>query len=162
MIGEEFITKWRNRCDPDGTPMVGIVVNWDKIQANSKVIQFLGKEAWEKILDYAPPWHIDGVVKPFKQWIGDSAYLEEIEREKQAGKLHHYERNGLEYPYFCIFALEDCSKGVVGDGNHRFLNCRYLESEGKDLSKDISRCTVDILCVNNLSEIIQDAIFLNY
>jgi|SRR3990167_8933535 len=162
MTSGDFINKWRDQKDPDGTPLVGIVVNWEKISPQSKLVQFSGREAWQRMLEYAPPWHNDGTVKPFKQWIGSRAYVEEIEREKQAGKLGYYEKNGLEHPFFCVFATEDGLKGVVGDGNHRFLNCKFLEGQGKDFSQDIARCTLDILCLPNLSKVIQDAVFPDY
>lgn len=162
MTANDFMNKWKDEKDPDGTPMVGIVVHWEKISPQSRVVQLLGQEAWQRMLEYAPPWHNAGVVKPFKQWIGSEAYMEEIERERQAGKLEYYENNGLEYPFFCVFATGDGLRGVVGDGNHRFLNCEFLEGQGKDFSQDIARCTLDVLYLPNLSEVIQDRVFPDY
>ncbi|HKC04653.1 MAG TPA: hypothetical protein VKC54_02170 [Patescibacteria group bacterium] len=162
MTTEDFVKKWRWQTDPDGTPMVGIVVMWDKIPLDSKVITFEGEDAWKKIMDYAPPWHNEGVVKPFSQWVGSKGFNDEIESERKHGKLKYYEENGLEYPFFCVFATEDGSKGIIGDGNHRFVNCKYLVDQGKDLGSDISRCTLEVLCLKNLPEVIQDAVFPNY
>ena len=162
MTAEDFINKWRWQSDPDGTPMVGIVVNWDRIPLDSNVVTFMGADAWKKIMDYAPPWHNDGVVKPFSQWIGSKGFSDEVESEKKAGKLDYYNKHGLEYPFFCVFATKDGSKGIIGDGNHRFVNCKYLQDHGKDLSMDIARCRLEVICLDNLSEIIQDAVFPNY
>lgn len=163
MNAKDFIDKWRWQKDPDGTERVGIVVNWEGISMDAKVFQYSGEEAWKKIEEYAPPWHHEGgVVKSFSIWIGSEKYLAEIEREKQTGKLNIYDEHGLEYPFFCVFATADGSKGIVGDGNHRFINCRYLIDQGKDIKEDINRCTLDVLCLENLSEIIQDTVFPNY
>ncbi len=146
MTTEEFINKWRWQKDPDGSEMVGIVINWDKIP------------------NYAPPWHYEGgEIRPFSHWVGSKSYLEEIERERKAGKLSYYDEHGLEYPFFCVFANADGSKGIVGDANHRFINCRYLiDYQSKDLKNDIARCTLDILCLENLKEVIQDTVYPNY
>ena len=162
MTANDFINNWKDKRDPDGTPMVGIVVCWEKISPQSNVIRVTGQDAWQNILEFAPPWHLNGVVKPFKEWLETKEFLEEVERERITGKLGHYEEKGLEFPHFCVFANENGLKGIVGDGNHRFLNCKFLESQGKDFKQDIARCTLDILCLNNLSEVIQDTVFPSY
>lgn len=163
MNGKDFTNKWKDQKDPDGTSRVGIVVNWEEISLDAKVLQYSGKKAWNKIKEFAPPWHHEeGVVRPFSIWIGSEKYLAEIEREKLAGKLKYYEEHGLEYPFFCVFANKDGSKGIVGDGNHRFVNIIYLIDQGKDMESDIIRCTLEILCLDNLSDVIQDKILPGY
>ena len=101
-------------------------------------------------------------METFKNLIGSQGYLMEIEKEKTNERYKRYESHGLEYPNFCVFANSDGTKGIVGDGNHRFIDCRYLMDQGKDLSRDIDRCTLDVICLTNLSEVIQDSVYPNY
>lgn len=164
MTAQEFIKKWTNMWDLDGTPAVGIVINWKRIPLNSKVIQLLGRGAWNKIYQFSPPWDFGtNIRKPLRHWIDTKCpnYLQLIVDETNNGKMQFYQNNGLTYFDFCVFA-NTSDKGVLGDGNHRFLICDYLKSKGKDFSKDIERCRLEILYLENLEEVIESKIMPNY
>ena len=155
MNTDEFIATWREMKDADGTPSVGIGIYWDNIQTqNSKVHQFYGAEAWEKIgLFYTPVW---GNFRrtTLKQWLDQSRsdYLQFVDEEKV--KIEFYDKNGMVYPLFCAFADESGEIGVLGDGSHRYIDCNYLIFKGKDLSNDIKNCRLDVLCVPDLAAIL--------
>ncbi len=162
MTVEEFIKKWKDKRIPSGAPVIGIVVNWHKILPNAKVVQHFGEEAWNKIYDFSPPWnHETNQRRAFRHWIEAQSpnYWGVIKKESIT---YHCSRDGLEYPFFCAFADATGGKGVLADGNHRFLICDYLKGQGQDFSKDIEQCTLDILCLPNLFEVIQVTVFPNY
>lgn len=160
MSADEFVKEWMDKKDTDDTPSVGIGIFWDKVQTqNSTVQQFFGKEAWEKIGEFwAPHWgHFTRTI--LKEWLNQSRpdYQLFIDEEKSAGKIDLYDREGLIYPEFCAFADENGLIGSMGDGCHRYIDCNYLILNGKDLSADIDKIRLDILCVLDLSAILSPA-----
>jgi hypothetical protein len=157
MNAEEFVTLWENMKDIDYSPAVGIGVYWRNIPIqNSTVQQYFGKDAWEKVgLFYAPLW---GNFKrtTLKEWLNQSRpdYQKFIDEEKV--KIGFYDKNGLVYPDFCAISDETGLIGVLGDGSHRYIDCNYLILNGKDLSNDINKCRLDVLCVPNLDSVLSE------
>src|SRR3989344_1756383 len=101
MNTDEFIATWREMKDADGTPSVGIGIYWDNIQTqNSKVHQFYGAEAWEKIGLFYTPVRGNFRRTTLKQWLDQSRsdYLQFVDEEKV--KIEFYDKNGMVYPLF--------------------------------------------------------------
>lgn len=156
MNTNKFISYWRNKLDHDGSPAVGIGIEWDKVSQDSKVIQYTGHDAWNKIGDfYTPLWGgFDRTI--LKEWLNPdrSDYSKFINEEKSAGRIHFYNKNGLTYPDFCAFADYSGSKGILGDGSHRYIDCNYLIINGKDFTEDIKKCRLDIICLKNFHDVL--------
>lgn len=162
MNADEFIKKWEDKLDTDDTPLVGVDKNWDKIKDDSLVIQFKGEEAWQKIYKFTPPWYAYGMRLPFRDLIDSSReYQNEIKREKEKKEQNKFDyilKYGLSGPLsptFIAFADLTGSRGVLGDGCHRFLVADFvIRDKMRDLSEDIKRTEIDIICLENFSEVL--------
>lgn len=158
MNAQEFILywHWQNKKDHDGTPAVGIDIHWDKIPKDSKVMQYFGKSAWDKIGDFFPPLWGNFKRTPLREWLNPNRpdYNKFIEEEKSVNKIQLYEEKGLIYTEFCAFADELGERGILADGSHRFIDCNYLIINGKELTKEIEKCRLDIICLKNLHEVL--------
>jgi len=163
MNAEEFIWKWKYARDADSTPLVGIDVDWVRIGLNSEVCEFSGRTAWEKIYDLALPWFNQDRGKPIRVLLSEDSkeYLKVVreEQEKQPENKFEYIREvGLVAPLspsFVAFADFHGSRGVLGDGCHRFVVADHLiRSEGLDLSGDLERTELDTIYLENLDEVI--------
>lgn len=157
MTAYEFILEWSNKRDTDNTQAVGIGIFWSKIQIqNCTVQQYFGEEAWKKMEEFwAPLWgHFTRTT--LKEWLNQLRpdYQLFIDEEKAAGKIDLYNEEGLIYPEFCAFADKTGLVGSMGDGCHRFIDCNYLILNGKDLSADIKKVRLDVLCVPDLTAIL--------
>jgi hypothetical protein len=156
MNAEEFITYWQNKKDHDGSDSVGVGIHWDKIRLTSKVNQYFGMNAWDEIGEfYAPLWGGFDRTK-LKGWLNPSRhdYNKFIDEEKSVGKIDLYKEKGLIYPDFCAFSDTSGKNGILGDGCHRYIDCNYLMMNGMDFSKDIQKCRLDVICVDNLNEVL--------
>ncbi len=155
MTADEFIAEWKDKKDTDGTPAVGIGIFWHKVQPqNSTVQQFFGKEAWEKIGQfYAPNWG-NFTRTTLNEWLDQSRpdYQKFIDEEKV--KIEFYKQNGLIYPLFPAFADKNGTIGSLGDGSHRYIDCNYLILNGLDMSSDIEKIRLDVLCVPDITAIL--------
>lgn len=152
MTANEFIIKWQTAINYLGLRSVGINVRWDKISLNSVVNQFSGKNAWNKLYTFTPPWF--KTPKTFQYLIDnkDSDYQQIVTEETSNGKIEYYRKNGLMEPFFCAFANKDGSFVLLGDGNHRFLDCLHLIHEKNvNLKSDIDRSTLDIIYLDNFN-----------
>lgn len=163
MTASEFINKWKGEKDSDGTPLVGIIVYWENIKPDSKVIRLIGNQAWERIYDFTPPWYAREKRLPFRDFIKRKGqeYQGEISMEKGKigyNKFEYIKKYRLTPPLstkFVAFAELSGSKGVLGDGCHRFLVADYLiHNENIDLTKDIEGAELDIICLQNFNEVI--------
>lgn len=153
---DEFVGQWTSKKDTDGSDAVGLDIAWPAIPKDSKVIQFFGQVAWEKMKDfYAPVW---GNFRRTKlgEWLDNTRddYQRFIDEEKI--KIEFYKNNGLPVGYreFCGFADESGETGVLADGNHRYIDCNYLILQGADIRNDIEECRLDVLCVKELSSVL--------
>lgn len=155
MTAREFIQKWSKAINYLGLPSVGIHKNWGKIPENSRVHQFYGNDAWNRIYDTTPPWF--ETPKTFRQLIDnkDTNYRSEILKEIINGKIRRFATQGLEDSIFCAFANQDGSFILLGDGNHRFLDCSFLVNLGKDFSNDIDKTKLDIIYLENFEEVLE-------
>lgn len=156
MTTDEFIKKWRESTNHLDLPSVGIHVGWDLIPSGSKVEQLSDKSAWNKIYGFIPSWFKNP--KTFKQLTdsGDSDYQQIIKEETDNGKLEYYRSRGIKEPFFPAFSNEDGSFVLLGDGNHRFLDCAHLIStESLDLESDLSLTTLDIIYLKNFDEVMK-------
>ncbi len=149
----EFVSEWQNKKDPDGTPAVGIGIYWGMIKPSSSIEQYFGKEAWEKIGEYYAPIWGNFTRTKMKEWLNVERedYQKFIDEEKI--KIDFYRKNGLIYPEFCAFPDFETSSGVLGDGCHRYINCNYLIMK-ENPSFDVSKCRLDVVVVENLSEVL--------
>ncbi len=157
MTADEFIAEWKNKKNTDSTPAVGIGIFWDKVDTvNSTVKQFFGEEAWKKMEEFWAPYWGHFTRTTLREWLGQSRldYQLFIDEERAAGKIDLYDREGLIYPEFCAFTDKTGSVGSMGDGCHRFIDCNYLILNGKDLSADIKKVRLDVLCVPDLTAIL--------
>lgn len=154
MTADEFINKWRPAINYLGLPTVGIHVDWDNIPSNSVVTQYSGRDAWDKIYNFTPPWFDQP--KTFKQLIDDfdANYKGEILAEIANGKMQRYASQGLADPHFCAFTNPSESMIILGDGNHRFLDCSYLITLRKNLNSDIDRSELDLIHLENFEDIL--------
>lgn len=155
MTAAEFICKWRNAINYLRLPSVGIHVGWNIIPIDSRVDCLSGKKAWERIYTCVPPWFKTPQI--FRQLIDtkNTDYADIVTAETNNGKIEWYRNHGLQEPYFCAFANEDGSFTMLGDGNHRFLDCLYLiHEEGKNFSNDIQNTTLDIIFLTNCRDVI--------
>ncbi len=156
MTATIFINKWRNSINYLGLPSVGIHVGWDVIPMDSKVEIFSGEDAWKKIYKCTPPWFKSP--KIFQQLVDvkDSDYLQIVKEETENGKIEYYRRNGLREPFFCAFTNQQGSFMMLGDGNHRFLDCLYLiHDENRNFDKNIQNTTLDIIYLANLDDVLK-------
>lgn len=155
MTARDFIKKWQSSLNYLGLPSIGIHVGWTIIPIDSKVESISGKEAWEKIYDCTPPWF--ETPKTFKQLMdGDNTnYRSEILKEIVNGKIQRFATQGLNDPLFCAFANQNGSFILLGDGNHRFLDCSFLMSLGRDFSKDSCKTKLDIIYLQNFEKVLE-------
>lgn len=155
MTATEFISKWSTAINYLGLPSVGIHKNWEKIPANSRVTQFYGTDAWNRLYHTIPPWYESP--KKFRQLIyeNDSNYRGEILMEIANGKMQRFATQGLDDPKFCAFANQDGSFILLGDGNHRFLDCSFLMNLGKDFSNDILNAELDVIYLENFENVLE-------
>ena len=151
----QFIVKWRASRNYLGLPSVGIHVSWDQIPLDSRIEQLVGQNAWDRLYDFTPPWFQEP--KTFHRLIStsDPDYLAIVQEETNNGKLELYRNDGLRNPFFCAFANHDGSFGILGDGNHRFVDCTYLiDQQARDFASDLSRCTLDVIYVANFDRVL--------
>lgn len=156
MTAREFIDKWRTLLNYLNRPSVGIHVGWEIIPADSRVETLYGREAWEKIYGSTPPWFKSA--KTFKELVEakDADYNQIVKEETDNGKIEYYLKNGLPEPLFCAFANTDGSFILLGDGNHRFLDCNYLIYEKNiNLNNDIDKASVDIIYLSNFADVLR-------
>jgi len=155
MTSADFIKKWRNSINYLNQRSVGIHVGWDLIPPNSTVENLNGETAWKKIYTTTPPWF--KVPQTFQQLVNtkNEDYLQIVDEETKNGKLKYYRQKGILEPFFCAFSNQDGSFLLLGDGNHRFLDCIYLiHDEDKIFECYIKNTTVDIICLPNFDEVI--------
>lgn len=156
MTGKEFIKKWETALNYLGYRSVGINVRWPLISLDSKVEELTGKEAWDKLYSFTPPWF--KTPKTFQYLVDsrDSDYKQIVKEETDNGKIEYYRKNGLTEPHFCAFANKDGSFVLLGDGNHRFLDCLHLiHEENINLEADIERCTLEIIYLDNFNDVLE-------
>lgn len=156
MTTDGFCKKWRSATNYLGLPAVGIHVNWKQITEDSLVKQLFGKEAWEQLYEFSPPWFKKP--KTFRGLIDskDSDCLQIIKEEADNGKLEYYRKNGLTDTSFCAFADSNSAFVLLGDGNHRFLDCAYLiDEEKRSFAQEIEKTSVDIIYFNNFDQVME-------
>jgi len=156
MTAEEFIQKWKNSTNYLGLPSVGIHVGWDLIDLNSQVKTFSGQKAWNLLYDYNPPWFKRH--QTFQQLVEtkNADYSQIVKEETDNGKLEYYRKNGLTDTSFCAFGNHNGSFVLLGDGNHRFLDCAYLiDVEKRSFASEIGKTSVDIIYLNNFDQVIE-------
>lgn len=156
MNAQEFVNEWIHKKDTDDTNAVGIAINWNAIPFDSKVLQFYGSSAWEKIETfYTPVWGNFSRTK-LSGWLNPNRtdYKKFIDEEQL--KIEFYKNYGLPIGYreFCAFADDSGNIGVLGDGSHRFIDCNYLILQGTDLGSEIALCRLDVICIKDLSKIL--------
>lgn len=163
MTAGDFVKKWRTLQDTDFSRLVGIEVKWDSIKPSSRVISYHGRDAWNKIYDFTPPWYVPSERKTFREMVDlkTSNYLNEIDMEKNKkseNKFEFIKKVGLKYPLepvFLVFSNSSGTKGVLGDGCHRFLVASYLINVEKlNLASDINKTDLDIICLDNFEQVI--------
>lgn len=155
MTAQKFINKWRNSLNYLNLPTIGIHVGWENIPIDSKVENLSGDEAWETIYNCAPPWF--KTPKTFKVLVNsrDADFNKIVKEETDNGKIEYYRLNGLPEPFFCAFANTDGSFKLLGDGNHRFLDCLYLiHEEKKDFNNDIKNTVLDVIYLQNFEQVL--------
>ena len=164
MTAADFIQKWQNSINYLGLPSVGIHVGWDIIPADSKVDRLSGEEAWNKIYSCTPPWF--KTPKNFRQLVDakDADYSQIVKEETDNGKIEYYRQKGLQEPLFCAFATEDGSFMLLGDGNHRFLDCIHLiHDKNHNFNKDLTNTTLDVIYLANFNDVVRpDNIWANW
>lgn len=156
MKATDFINKWCKSINYLKLPSVGIHVNWGEIPEDSLVKQLLGKDGWEQLYGFTPPWF--KTPKTFKDLINskDSDCIQIVKEETDNGKLEYYRKNGLTDTSFCAFSNHDGSFVLLGDGNHRFLDCAYLiDVEKRSFASDIEKTSVDIIYLDNFDQVIE-------
>lgn len=156
MTAEEFIQKWQNSINYLGLPSVGIHVGWDLIDLSSQVKTLSGQEAWNLLYACKPPWFKKPQI--FRELVAtkNSDYLQIVTEETNNGKIEYYRRNGLKEPAFCVFAKQDGSFMLLGDGNHRFFDCIYLiDTEKRNFDSDIEKTMVDVIYLFNLADVLR-------
>ena len=139
-----------------GLSAVGIHVNWEQIRADSSVKQVIGERAWERLYKFTPPWFKEP--KTFRDLINrkDSDCLQIVKEETDNGKLEYYRKNGLTDTSFCAFGNHNCSFVLLGDGNHRFLDCAYLiDTDKRNFAPEIEKTSVDIVRLDNFDQVIE-------
>ena len=155
MTAQEFVNKWKNSLNYLNLPTVGIHIDWDIIPLDSKVENLSGSEAWKKIYNCTPPWF--KTPKTFKELVEsrDPDFNQIVKEETDNGKIEYYRQNGLAEPVFCAFANTDGSFKMLGDGNHRFLDCLYLiYEEKKDFNNDIQNTVLDVIYLENFDQVL--------
>lgn len=156
MKTQDFINKWRYAINYLNRPAVGIHVGWDIIPQDSRVEVMTGKEAWEKIYSFTPPWF--QTPQTFQQLVDakNQDFMQIVGEETGNGKIEYYRKNGLQEPHFCAFSNQDGSFTLLGDGNHRFLDCLYLiHEENRNFDNDLQNTTLDIIYLENLPEVLK-------
>lgn len=156
MAATDFINRWRNSINYLKLPSVGIHVNWEQIPEDSLVKHLFGKGAWEQLYKFSPPWFKEP--KTFRDLINskDSDCLQIVKEETDNGKLEYYRKNGLTDASFCAFGSHNSSFVLLGDGNHRFLDCAYLiDVEKLSFAPEIEKTSVDIIYLNNFDQVIE-------
>jgi len=156
MTAGEFIQKWQNSRNYLGLPSVGIHVDWNLINLNSLVKTYSGQDGWNLLYTCTAPWF----KKPqtFKELINtkNADCLQIIQEETDNHKIEYYQRNGLKEPFFCAFAKQDGSFILLGDGNHRFLDCIYLiDHQYHDFGDDIKKTSVDVIYLTNFVDVLR-------
>lgn len=156
MTTEEFILKWRSPINHLGFPTVGIHVGWELIPLDSKVKTFLGKGAWEIVLKNTPPWFKKPQTFNELSKNQNSDYQQIVKEETENGKIEYYRTHGLKEPHFCSFANIDKTFMLLGDGNHRLLDCLHLiNKESKKFDKEIAGATIDIIYLSNFTDVLR-------
>lgn len=156
MKAVDYITKWRNSINYLNLPSVGIHVGWDLISHDSKVIILAGNEAWAKIYSFTPPWF--KTPQTFQPLVDTKNldYMDIVKAETNNGKIDYYRQNGLQEPFFCAFSNLNGSFTLLGDGNHRFLDCLHLiHEESRNFDKYIQNTQLDIVYLDNFDEVMK-------
>jgi len=152
----DFIQKWHNSFNYLGLPTIGINVCWEQISDHSRINQFSGIEAWNYIYKFTPPWF--KIPKTFRDLINskDTDCLQIVKEETDNGKLEYYREKGLTDTSFCAFGNRNGSFILLGDGNHRFLDCAYLiDVEKHNFASEIEKTSLDIIYLNNFDQVIE-------
>lgn len=154
----DFIYEWFHQYDVhDRKRTVGIGVDWNKIRPTSVVKQFYGKEAWLKIGNfYAPVW---GGYERTKliEWLNPLRFDYQRFIEEEKSKIDMYRKIGLCPDKFCAFADSSGDNGVLGDGNHRYIDFNYLILEDEQYKKQLSHCRLDVICLENLNDVLSSS-----
>lgn len=138
-----------------GLPTIGIHVGWDIIPLDSKVETISEKTAWETLLRSTPPWFKTPQTFNQLRESQNSDYQQIVKEETENGKVDYYRSNGLEEPYFCIFANIDGSFMLLGDGNHRLLDCIHLiNAEKKNFDMNFEKTQIDIIYLTNFEQVL--------
>lgn len=155
MAGQDFVNKWKNSINYLNLPTVGIHVSWNLIAASSRVVELQSEEAWRQIYKFTPPWFKSP--KTFGELIDKAGqdYKAIVLEEILNGKIARMTDRGLEDPNFCAFAGTSSELVILGDGNHRFLNCNFLMWLGKDFDSDIQNTKLDVIHLDNFEEVIK-------
>ncbi|OGK30110.1 hypothetical protein A3I56_00410 [Candidatus Roizmanbacteria bacterium RIFCSPLOWO2_02_FULL_43_10] len=156
MTAEDFIKKWQGSINYHGLPTVGINVQWSIIPLDSKVGVLSGIKAWERLYHCVPPWF--ETPQTFRNLVDtkNSDYQQIVREETEQGKIEYYHTKGLQEPFFCVFASQDGSFNLLGDGNHRFLDCIHLiHYQNHNFDEDIKRTSVDIIYLTNFVDVLR-------
>jgi hypothetical protein len=79
-----------------------------------------------------------------------------VGEETGNGKIEYYRKNGLLEPYFCAFSNQDGSYTLLGDGNHRFLDCLYLvHHESQDFRNYIKNSSLEIIYLESFRDVLR-------
>lgn len=162
MNASGFVNYWSARIDTIGLikPTVGIAISWSRIKKDAKVRQFTGQDGWKYMgCLWTPIW---GNFKRTKlsDWLDTKRKDYQLFIDEEKIKIGFYRNHGLptaEYREFCGFMDIKGNTGILGDGNHRFIDCNYLTLvEKKDLSQHINNIRLDIIYLDNLQEVLSD------
>lgn len=155
MSVDDFISYWEKCQDTDGTPAVGIYVNWEKIQPDfCRVDQYFGKRAWEKIENFYPPLWGSFDRTLLKEWLNSNRIDYQKFIQSEENKIQRYKEHGLLYPLFCAISDLSGNHGILADGSHRFIDCSYIISKNRLFNQEIEKCRLDVLCVPKLDEVL--------
>lgn len=162
MNAQDFIQKWRYSRNHLNLPSVGIHVDWNSMGLDSQVKTFSGQEAWKMLHQCVPPWFKTSQTFSELVTTKNSDYQQIVREETDNGKIEYYRRNGLKEPAFCVFAKQDGSFMLLGDGNHRFFDCIYLiDTEKRNFDGDIEKTMVDVIYLLNFADVLRTNIIWN-
>ena len=80
--------------------------------------------------------------------------MRDAKSAEEREKISMYRLKGLFPNRFCAFSDMSGMIGVLGDGNHRYIDFNYLILEDPRRREDIRKSRLDILHLNNLHEVL--------
>ncbi len=123
---------------------------------DSKVITYFGVEAWDNLLKSSPPWFKTPQSFQHLIHLKNSDYMQIVREETENIKIDYYRKNGLTDQSFCGFSTVGGSFTLLGDGNHRFLDCLHIISEGsRNFENDIKRVSFDVIYLVNFPDVLR-------